>query len=210
MIRIVGFLAAILFAQAPATAQDRPGDFDFFVLALSWSPTWCAREGRVSTPQCRDDAGFVVHGLWPQYEAGYPEFCAKGEPEWVAERVVRSMLDIMPDPRLVIAEWRKHGTCSGLAPEEFFAATRAAYESIAIPAALQGSESGRTMSTQAVEKAFVAVNPGLSAGGMAVSCDAGKLGDVRICLTRELAFRACAEVDERGCRQGRIGIPAAD
>jgi ribonuclease T2 len=76
-------ISASLFAWAalatPASAQDRrqnePGQFDFYVLSLSWSPSFCeGREengggGRSQQIQCGGRPfSFVVHGLWPQYE----------------------------------------------------------------------------------------------------------------------------------------------
>ncbi len=200
-------LAAAL--PAGAWAQDRPGDFDFYVLSLSWSPTWCATEGRSSgSPQCRPGAGFgfIAHGLWPQYEEGYPESCYEGRAPWVPDEIAEEMADLMPDRNLVFHEWRKHGTCSGLSPEEYFAATREAYQRIAIPAAFDSPARSLTLSAREAEEAFVAANPGLDADGVATSCDAGFLEEVRICLTRSLAFRACEDVDRRGCRQRELHL----
>ena len=85
-------LARLLLAAAvligigagTASAQDRrqnaPGEFDFYVLALSWSPSFCeaaaerGNSGRSQQIQCGGRPfSFVVHGLWPQYERGFPE-----------------------------------------------------------------------------------------------------------------------------------------
>src|SRR5262245_17781418 len=57
---------------------DRPGDFDYYVMALSWSPTYCADIGpRDGEPQCNGPRpyAFVLHGLWPQHDRGWPEYC---------------------------------------------------------------------------------------------------------------------------------------
>lgn len=61
----------ILLASAGLARADgeRAGDFDYYVLSLSWSPTWCALEGdERGSPQCDADRdlGWVLHGLWPQ------------------------------------------------------------------------------------------------------------------------------------------------
>ena len=52
--------------------QNQPGQFDFYVLALSWSPSFCEAAGERGTPPQQQCAArpysFVVHGLWPQYE----------------------------------------------------------------------------------------------------------------------------------------------
>jgi ribonuclease T2 len=197
-----------LSVAGPAGADDTPGDFDFYVLSLSWSPTFCATaEEADSSAQCDTPTlGFAMHGLWPQYDAGYPEFC-EGAGR-VTAAVIRAQLDIMPDRGLITHQWRKHGSCSGLAPEDYFELARAAFEAIRIPPEFATRTADLRLSAAAVEAAFAAVNPGLTAEGMAVSCDDGRLEEVRICLTRDLDFRACAEVDARGCRQRRLLVPA--
>lgn len=209
MIRAAALTIA-LFLAASAQAEDRPGQFDFYVLALSWSPTYCATESRPDPLQCRGSVrhGFVVHGLWPQYERGYPESCPTSEPLRVPYDQAASMLDIMPSLDLIFYEWRKHGTCSGLSQRDYFAATRAAFEKIEIPDGLK--DGGAAMSARAIEQAFAAANPGLGERGMAVSCKDGRLAELRVCLTRDLAFRRCAEVDERGCNSARLQVPSVD
>jgi ribonuclease T2 len=207
---------ALVFALALASSTHaqttgEPGDFDFYVLSLSWSPSWCAREPAADkAAQCSADAdfGLIVHGLWPQYEEGYPEFCADEGSAFPAG-LVRSMLDIMPSKALVRHTWRKHGTCSGLVPEDYFAVTRAAFSKVAIPDYFESAAEGSTVSSAEVEAAFIQSNAGLETHGIAVSCSDGVFEEIRICLTRDLAFRACPEVDERGCRQPRLQLPAA-
>ena len=71
----------VAFAQAPDRRQNEPGKFDYYVLALSWSPSYCeaARERAPDRAPDRQCGGrpysFVVHGLWPQYEQGFPSYC---------------------------------------------------------------------------------------------------------------------------------------
>src|SRR6202163_2814266 len=89
-----------------ASAQDRrknePGQFDFYVLSLSWSPSFCEASGERGTPpqqQCgARPYSFVVHGLWPQYERGFPEFCQQPSPR-LYHGIMESMLDLMPADR---------------------------------------------------------------------------------------------------------------
>src|ERR1700716_2994268 len=147
MVRVVGrvaFAVAILSFQAGSAdivaAQDRrqnePGQFDFYVLSLSWSPSFCEAAGERGTPpqqQCgARPYSFVVHGLWPQYEKGFPEFCQQPAPR-LDRNIVSSMLDLMPAPRLIFNEWDKHGTCSGLAPRAYFETVRKVRAQVKIP-----------------------------------------------------------------------------
>jgi len=120
-------------AQTSETAgrQNAPGQFDFYVLALSWSPSFCA--AATERPSARGPGAecsarpyaFVVHGLWPQYDAGFPEYCQMPSPR-LDRGIVSSMLDLMPAPHLIFSEWDRHGTCSGLAPHAYFEAVRRA------------------------------------------------------------------------------------
>jgi len=208
---VLAALAAGWLIQAGlAHAGGRPGAFDYYVLSLSWSPSYCEAEGRRANPlQC--DSGrpfaFVVHGLWPQYEEGWPEFCHMRRFRRLTEAEVRGMLDIMPSPDLVRHEWRKHGTCSGLTPEGYLAQMRRARDRVVIPDGLRQLETYTMVSPGAVEAAFRAANPGLAADAIAVTCDRRHLREVRVCMNRDLTFRRCHAVDRRGCRAGRVVMP---
>ena len=184
--------------------------FDFYVLSLSWSPTWCEEnDGGGKTQQCRrgNDYGFIVHGLWPQNDRGYPEFCPTRESDRVPDGLGRSVLDIIPSMGLIGHQWRKHGSCSGLSQKDYFAVTRAAWERIRIPEGLEPARSGMRISPDGIEQAFISANPGLERKGIAVTCAGGQLEEVRICMTPDLTFRSCPEVDRAACRAKSIEQP---
>jgi ribonuclease T2 len=201
-----------LLAGQPAAAQDRrknaPGNFDFYVLSLSWSPSFCESAGeRAPRQQCgARPYSFVVHGLWPQYEKGFPEFCQVPAPR-LPRNIVSSMLDIMPAPRLIYNEWDKHGTCSGLSARAYFETIRKARAFIKIPEPYLEPSAALTVSPREVEEAFIKVNPGMTDEAIAVNCDQRRLREVRICLTKEFTFRACPEIERRACRRDRLVMP---
>jgi len=204
-------LAALTLWPALASAQEKgePGRFDHYVLALSWSPSYCEAMGTRAEPaQCATARpfAFVVHGLWPQYERGWPESCQNPAP-YVPEPVLRSMLDIMPSRRLVLHEWRKHGTCAGLDATAYFDKVRRAYQAVTIPEAFRRLDDYTMVVPGEVEAAFRAANPGLAADMIAVECDRRRLTEVRICMNRQLGFTSCAEVDRRACRASRVVMP---
>lgn len=195
-------------SPGPSQSSQASG-FDFYVLSLSWSPAFCASdEGRNSRQQCGGERkhGFVVHGLWPQNETGYPEFCGGDKNERVPESLGRTMFDIMPSMGLIGHQWRKHGTCSGLSQQAYFEITRAAYERIALPAAISSGNQSTRLSADAIESAFTAANPGMTKQGIAISCDGPRMDEVRICLNKDLSFRSCPEVDRKGCRSNAAEI----
>lgn len=210
-------LAVLLVASAcaPSASQqpDLPtGDgYDFFVLSLSWSPSYCAAEGPdANRQQCgtgRDHA-FVVHGLWPQFESGWPEFCDSAEPARVPDATVRQMLDVMPSAGLVGHQWRKHGSCAGISQQDYFSVVRAARERISIPTRFARSAKRVEIEPDDVEADFIAANPTMPEDGIAVTCDGRFLREVRICMTKDLEFRSCAEVNARACRMPRTLMPA--
>ncbi len=215
--RLLPALCFLICACSPqgapsASAQSVPqgSGYDFFVLSLSWSPTYCEVEGAdANRQQCGAAArhGFVVHGLWPQNERGWPEFCDSSEPRRVPDTVVRTMLDIMPSAGLIGHQWRKHGACAGMSQRDYFTVTRAAFDTVVIPADLQNSDARRTVSPAAVADAFVSANPGLEANGIAVTCDGRLLSEVRICMKKDLTFRACENVAARSCSIGQATMP---
>ena len=216
-------LAAILslLMTVPATAQrsaplsqHRAGVFDYYTLVLSWSPTYCASvRSADNDPQCRRTArpyAFVLHGLWPQYERGFPEYCPTRERPFVPQRIIDQMLDIMPSPRLVIHEYRKHGTCSGLDPAGYYDLSRRLYEKINIPRRFRLPAAPFFISPQQVVDEFIDANPGLKVEMLTVDCrgSGNRLREVRICFSREGHFRPCGSNERRAfCRANRMYVP---
>lgn len=209
--------AALAGFAGPVSAQDKrqnaPGEFDFYVLALSWSPSFCeaaSERGNSSRSQQMQCGGrpfsFVVHGLWPQYERGFPNYCERPSPR-LDRNIMSSMLDLMPAPGLIFSEWDKHGTCSGLGARGYFEAIRKARAAVKIPGEFLDMADARTIAPAAIEDAFIKVNPGLSNSAIAVTCDRTRLGEVRICMNKDLQFRSCEEIDRRACRRDTVVMP---
>src|SRR5579883_1826570 len=192
--------------------QNQPGQFDFYVLALSWSPSFCAaaadrRGGQSAAMQCgARPYAFVVHGLWPQYERGFPEYCEVPAPR-LDYAIVSSMLDLMPAPRLIFNEWDKHGTCSGLSPQAYFDTVRKARAAVNIPPEYNDLKESLSVTPDAVEDAFIKANPGLTRNGIAVECSRNRMSEVRLCLSKDLRFRDCPEVAKRSCRRDQLIMP---
>jgi ribonuclease T2 len=219
-IALCGLAALALVAigtAATASAQDRrqnaPGEFDYYVLSLSWSPSFCeeseerGNSGRSQQSQCGGRPfAFVVHGLWPQYERGFPEYCQRPSPR-LDRNIMTSMLDLMPASGLIYNEWDKHGTCSGLGERAYFETIRKARAAIKIPPEFLQLSEARTVAPADIEDAFVKVNPGLSTSAIAVTCNRTRLSEVRICLSKDLQFRSCEEIDRRGCRRDQVTMP---
>src|SRR5438105_10062744 len=178
-------------AHAQDGRQDAPGRFDYYVLSLSWSPSFCeTATGNARRQQCGSRPfSFVVHGLWPQYERGFPESCQVPPPR-LDRNIMRGMLDLMPAPGLVFHEWDQHGTCSGLPPREYFDLVRSAREKVRIPEQYSDPRAPLTVTPSQVIDAFVSTNEGLSPNGITVDCNRTRLREARICLTRALQFRA--------------------
>ena len=215
--RLLISLALIFISAGGASAQDRrqntPGEFDFYVLSLSWSPSFCeaaserGNSGRSQAAQCGGRPfSFVVHGLWPQYERGFPEYCQRPASR-LARNIMTSMLDLMPAPGLIFNEWDKHGTCSGLGERAYFETIRKARAAVKIPEEFLQLSEPKTIAPGDLEEAFIKVNPGLSSSAISVTCDKSRLSEVRVCLSKDLQFRACEELHSRACRRDQVTMP---
>lgn len=192
------------YAQGFGQRDGTPGDFDFYVLALSWSPGFCELDGdrTRNREQCGEGAGlrFVVHGLWPQNERGYPSDC--GPAGRTPSRIALEQAEgLFPTESLARYQWRKHGTCTGSSPSDYYRDVRRARAKVAIPPVLAKAERDQSWTASDLERAFAAANPGLRSDMMSVSCKRGVLQEVKICFTRDLRdFRTCQQVDRSGCR----------
>lgn len=206
-------LIFIVVACAQERRQGEPGEFDYYILALSWSPSYCeARQDRTPNRarerQCDGRPfSFVVHGLWPQYERGFPSYCQVPAPR-LDRNIVGSMLDLMPSPRLIFHEWDQHGTCSGLSPHAYFENVRNARAAVKIPHEYAELERPIAVVPGEVAAEFLKANPGLSPRAISVFCDRKWLTEVRICLGKDLSFRDCTENRRNACRLDRARMPA--
>jgi ribonuclease T2 len=178
-----------------------PGQFDYYLLTLSWAPEFCYSHG--SSPECSGQHfGFVVHGLWPQYTSGsWPQNCST-EPGLADPS---TMTDIMPDPSLVAHEWSRHGTCSGLDANGYFKLIRQAFTSIHIPGRLTAPGQQFMITPAEVKDEFAQGNPQLKPEDMTVSCGNNYLTAVSVCMSKDLQAVACQNL--RDCRANKIKVP---
>lgn len=210
MRHFAGWLTGLLLmAGGPALAGDKAGDFDYYILSLGWSSTWCelTGDGR-GDPQC--DAGkgltFTLHGLWPQYENGYPDNCFSDQPD-ASKAQAAAMADVMGGAGLAWHEWQKHGRCSGLSASDYFGAARAAYQSVTIPPVFSSVHKDLSLPASVIQDAFLAANPSLTANVLTVTCESGMIDEVRICLDKALKPRPCAPDVAQDCRLKDADLP---
>lgn len=201
MTRVLAFLICLLPLIARAEGE-KPGDYDYLLLSLSWSPTWCALEGDArNSPQCDDDKdfGWVLHGLWPQYEDGWPSYCpsVKRPP---SRGMTAEMADIMGAPGVAWHQWKKHGTCTGLEAAQYYALMRLAYGKITRPAILRDLGRDVRLPATVIEEAFLEANPSLKRDQITITCKKGRIQEARICLDTELKPRRCGDDTIRDCR----------
>jgi len=192
--------------RSASREASQEGDFDYFVLAMSWSPSFCEDDTR-NSDQCsgRRPYGFVAHGLWPQFEEGWPENC--NVRARVPDRTVDEMLPIMPAKGLIFHQWKKHGTCSGMQPEAYFDEVQRAFGAVKIPTAFDGLSRTINVKPRVIEEAFMEVNPALDDTMISISCTKKRLREVRVCFDKDLNFRQCGRDVQRECRDNSIRMP---
>ena len=216
--RVLALAVACLAVAAGASARHRhrdaaaaPGVFDYYLLSLSWSPAFCLQSPGAAECSGARRYGFIVHGLWPQYERGWPEHCADAGPlpDAVADRIA----DLMPARGLVFHEWSTHGACSGLDPADYFDVVRRAYESVRLPVSFTGAAAAAPVerATTAIVRDFLEANPRLPPRSVVATCSGQgvpRLREVHVCLTRELAPRECPpDALREACRADSVIVP---
>ena len=195
-------IAAFGAAAAPARAEGDPaGDFDYYVMSLSWSPNWCALTGDDrNDPQCEQGLGltFILHGLWPQFDDGYPSYCrtTRRDPSPAQSD---AMADIMGGSGLAWYQWKKHGRCADLPPGDYYGLMRSAYASVTIPPVFAKINTDLTVPASVIERAFLDSNPALARDQITVTCQSGMIQEVRICLGKDLTPRRCGADVIRDC-----------
>ncbi len=179
-----------------------PGQFDFYVLNLSWSPEYC--QGHPGAAECAQHRAFTLHGLWPQNTNGtYPEDCSDAP----GPANPSQYADIYPDATLLQHEWQTHGTCSGLGPDAFFELARKAEQSIHIPGGLSNLTQQTSLPPAQIITMFTQSNGSVPASGVAISCGNNYLTAVEVCLDKNLKAESCSAVKTCGATQVRVPAP---
>jgi ribonuclease T2 len=194
---------AVCLNAAKHSAGNTSGQFDYYLLALFWAPNYCAGHPGDHSIECRagKHANFVLHGLWPQANAGQPPTnCGSASP--VAGATVRHMLQYFPNRSLIQHEWTTHGTCSGLAAADYFGKVEQAYTSVKIPDQYRSLDHSQKLNLKDVEQSFASAN-GAPAGAFRISCHAGELVNVEVCLNKDLQYQACT-ASARECPSAQV------
>jgi ribonuclease T2 len=194
-------------AELRGNNSNQVGDFDYYLVSLSWSPAYC-----VSHPndqrQCGGRGfGFVLHGLWPQKSAGgYPEDCQASSPP--SQAAVQKALAFMPSEKLIRHEWTKHGTCSGLSGDEYLVLADRAFASLRLPKDFQAPEASRKLSAEQILGEFLSANPGLNNDALTLRCSGNELEEVRVCVDKQLKPMACGKGVRTQCGRDTVLVRA--
>jgi len=195
---LIRLTAVLLLAALPVRA-DRAGVFDYYVLSMSWQPTWCALEGDArEAAQCERARGWVLHGLWPQYHRGWPAHCQSPNAP-PSRSMTAAMTDIMGSPGLAWHQWKKHGTCTGLSAEDYFALSRRGWNSVNRPAVLRKLDRPVKLPARVVEESFLRANPEWERDMLTITCRAGRIQEARLCLSKTLEPVPCGRDVVRDC-----------
>ena len=202
LILALGLALGSLTTTAVQAEGEKAGEFDYYVLALSWSPNWCTLEGDArNSDQCDDrhNYGWTLHGLWPQFHRDWPSYCRTSVTP-PSRRMSGEMTDIMGSAGLAWHQWKKHGTCSGLAAQEYYDLMRVAYDQVERPAVFRKLEQEVTLPASLIEEAFLKANPDLEKDMLTVTCRDGFIQEARVCLSRDLDPVPCGRDVIQDCR----------
>ena len=214
LIVIFGGLAPVAIAASTApegSSPQQPQSYDFVILALSWSPSFCASSARRGdSPQCQNPAnrGFVLHGLWPQATDGARLRCPANKGQF-SKALFERASEIFPDLGLAQSQWQRHGQCFGFAPDAYIEKAAAARGKVIIPEQFRSVKDPVSLPPENIRKSFVSANSGLSPDAFSVSCRKSELVEVLVCLKSDLSgFASCPQVTKRSCRAATIQVPA--
>jgi ribonuclease T2 len=199
---ICSFVLLSCASSVVAQQGGQPGKFDYYLLTLSWSPEYCHSHPTDTECSGAKHYGFVVHGLWPEFQnGGGPENCSNAP--GLANPA--TMLDIMPDLGLIQHEWTTHGTCSGLSATDYFNLIRKAFTSLRIPAQFAAPTTQLVMSPLQVKQSFEQLNANWKDVDIMINCTGNYLQELEFCLTKNLGAMACSA--PRDCNARTIRIP---
>jgi ribonuclease T2 len=202
---LLGGLIWLSASWACVAEGERAGDFDYYVLSLSWSPTWCAIEGdRRGSEQCDPsrDLGWVVHGLWPQYEDGWPSYC-KTAVRPPSRSMTAAQADLFGTSGAAWYQWKKHGSCAGLEAGDYYELVREAFGAVNRPEVFRKLTNPVRLPASVVEEAFLQANPDWHADMLTITCKADRIQEARLCLSKSLEPRKCARDVVRDCTAQR-------
>ena len=192
--------------------QHQPGQFDFYVLALSWSPIVLPGQRR-ARPRSR--ASNAARGPIPsscmacgRNTSAASRAAARCRRRGSTANIMSSMLDLMPAPRLVYqpvgrARHLQRPRRPGLFRSGAQGAQRGENSRTAMRRSRRRSRSIPTRSRRPSSRPI----PACRAAAVAVTCDSTRLSEVRICMSKDLKFRDCAEIDRRACRRDELIMP---
>ncbi|MBI6629749.1 ribonuclease T2 family protein [Pontibaca salina] len=198
---LLSTLLSLTLATASPAEGARAGTFDYYVLSLGWSPNWCAQTGAArGDDQCdsRHSHGWTLHGLWPQWQRGYPSWCETAQPP-PTRAMTATMADIMGSAGLAWHQWQKHGSCTGFSAANYFALSRSAYAMVNRPPALRQLDRAIKLPASVVEEAFLKANPDWHADMLTITCKDGHIQEARLCLSRTLKPMQCGPDVRRDC-----------
>jgi ribonuclease T2 len=194
--------------HSKATHDGQAGEFDYYLLSLSWAPTYCLTHADDGAECSGKGYGFVLHGLWPQYDGGgYPADC-ETDIDLSAQAAAKGRT-VYPSERLMKHEWQEHGTCSGLSAIDYFNAADRATAAVRIPAELEAPKSDGTFTSTQIIALFQRANPGLPDNSLAVACSRAQFSEIRICLTKDLTIRSCGRGVRTSCPKVPLAVPAS-
>ena len=208
----LGLAFSLLFTAGTVLYAQQAGQFDYYVLALSWQPAFCAshpdkKECVSETPESFDSKNMALHGLWPSVEGDNRHayaYCGVSKKikeqdqqnQWcpmpfpaIQQSTFEKLGEVMPGTQSCLQnhEWYKHGVCSGIGADDYFATSTRLVKSMTESnlSKFVAANIGKNVQLKDIQAA-AAQDFGDMSSNIRFMCENGMLAEVRLYLDKTL------------------------
>lgn len=171
-------LALVLSCLTTASGgTPKQSKHEAYALEMLWWPEYCHHNPQLKYCGGSSFRGFVLGAFIPLSEQGQAHKC---ETQTENFRPDNKLLQVMPDEKLLEAQWSLYGACSGLSQTAYFDHLSRIYRSVHIPKEFISPTEHFEVGVSQIEEEFLQKKVPLSPSALYVFCRSGFLSKIQI------------------------------